>query len=88
MFDHVMLIFELILLVLIWQDGRAMLRSSIKMENMYAAYFDELRQQRLARQESARKARESKAAKAAAEVVSDAVSQVRVDASVDGERPE
>ena len=86
MFDHVALIFELILLVLIWQDGRAMLRSSIKMENMYAAYFDERRQQRLARQESARKARESKAAKAA--LVSDPVAEVRPDAPVDGERPE
>jgi hypothetical protein len=64
MIDHIFLFIELILLVLIWLDGRSMLRSSLNTEGMYREYFDELRKQRLARQEAAKKAREAKAQKA------------------------
>ena len=88
MFDHVVLILELILLVLIWRDGRAMLRSSIKMENMYAEWFNERRIERDARRESAKRARESKVAKVANKVVSDVLPETGTNASVDGERSE
>jgi hypothetical protein len=65
MFDHVALALELVLLVLIWRDGRGMLRSSLNMESMYERWFNERREEREARRESARKARETKAAKSA-----------------------
>ena len=68
MFDHVALIGELILLVLILRDGRGMLRSSLNMESMYERWFNERREEREARRESARKARETKAAKASSDI--------------------
>ena len=64
MIDHVILILELVLLILIWQDGRGMLKSSLNMEGMYEQWFKERREEREARKESARKARETKATKA------------------------
>jgi len=69
MTQDVMMLIELVLLVLIWLDGRAMLRSSLAMEKMYENWFNERRAEREARRESARKAREAKAAKVIEPVV-------------------
>jgi hypothetical protein len=62
---------DLVFLILIWLDGRAVLRSSIRIEQwegkthqLYVQWFEERRAERLARQEAAKKAREAKAAKA------------------------
>ena len=55
---------DLILLVMIWLDGRAMKKSAIATEKLYSEWFMERRAERASRQESARKAREAKAAKA------------------------
>lgn len=63
MIDRTITIIELIILILIWLDGRKMLRSSINVEQQHERWFSERTAERLARQESARKAREAKAAK-------------------------
>ena len=60
---------ELIVLVLIYLDGRKMLQSSINVEQQHERWFAQRDAERKARQESARKAREAKAAKS--EVKSD-----------------
>lgn len=62
--DRALTIVDVILLILIWIDGRMMCRSQIRIEHMYAKWFDERRAERVARQEAAKKARETKAAKA------------------------
>ena len=61
---------ELVYLIFIYRDGQRMLRHESMIEKweekthgLYASWFDERRAERLARQESARKAREAKAAK-------------------------
>lgn len=71
MFDRILAVIDLIFLVLIWRDGRQMLRSALNTEKweerthkLYEEWFAERRAEREARKESARKARESKAAKA------------------------
>ena len=79
-FESFLMLIELVLLVLIWRDGKGMLRSSLNMEKQYAEWFAERRVEREARRESARKARESKATKAA--VVAATVSEVLPDAPV------
>jgi hypothetical protein len=69
--DRFLAAVDLVFLILIWLDGRAVLRSSIRIEQwegktheLYIKWFEERRAERLARQESAKKAREAKAAKA------------------------
>lgn len=71
MFDRILAIVDVIFLILIWQDGRQMLRSALNTEKweekthrLYEEWFAERRAEREARKESARKAREAKAAKA------------------------
>ena len=63
MFDHIALVLELVLLVLIWRDGTIMRDSAVRSEKLYREWFAERRQEREARRESARKAREAKAQK-------------------------
>lgn len=63
MFDRAIAIIDLVVLVLIWLDGRKMLQSSVSVEQQHERWFAERKAERAARQESARKAREAKAAK-------------------------
>lgn len=71
MLEKIVSIIDLIFLVLIWKDGRKMLRSAVNTEKweekthtLYAEWFAERRAEREARKESAKKAREAKASKA------------------------
>lgn len=80
MFDHIVLVIELILLILIWLDGRTMRDSALRSEKLYESWFNERRSERTARQASAQKARDTKAQKAA--MVSNSVDQSGVGSSV------
>lgn len=83
MFDHIALIAELVLLVLIWRDGIVMRDSTLRSEKLYHEWFSERRAEREQRRESARKAREAKAAKNI--LVSEPESQDSTPAPVDGQ---
>jgi hypothetical protein len=61
--ELVIALVDLLVLILIWLDGREMKRSSLRIEQQHERWFAERKAERVARQESARKAREAKAAK-------------------------
>lgn len=84
MLQDFMMVVELVLLVLIWLDGRIMRDSAIRVEKMYERWFEQRNAEREARRESARKARETKAAK---NVVSESLVEVRTNSSV-GRQPD
>lgn len=69
MFDRFVALIDLTFLILIWNDGRIMKGSSLRVEQQHERWFAERKAEREARRESARKAREAKAAKS--EVKSD-----------------
>lgn len=87
MFDHIVLVIELIFLILIWLDGRTMRDSALRSEKLYESWFNERRSERAARQASAQKARETKAAKKDI-VVPNVVTEDRTDSSVVREHTE
>lgn len=63
MTDTIIAIAELVLLIMIWLDGRDMKSSSLRIEQQHERWFAERKAERTSRQESAKKAREAKAAK-------------------------
>lgn len=89
MIDHILFGLELLLLILIWLDGRTMRDSALRSEKLYEEWFGERRAERTQRQAAAAKARETKAAKAAgtqgeANVVNSSGSDATVSGSAEG----
>lgn len=67
MFPDIVAFVELIFLILIWKDGREILKVERHTNAMYKSWMDQVIADRQARRASAAKARESKAKKAEAQ---------------------
>ncbi len=65
MFDQIVAVIDLVLLVLIWKDGRSILEVERKNYNLYDTHINEIRAERLRRQGQLAAARQAKANKAA-----------------------
>jgi hypothetical protein len=65
MFDQIVAVIDLVLLVLIWKDGRSILQVERKNYELYDTHINEIRAERLRRQGQLAAARQAKANKAA-----------------------